>query len=227
MIENSQILEYIGETKTKKLIQEIQNEYFETVAKNFPTKTNPIQNIIANALVTVSDKDDDEIKGIGMSCIDDLINDNFANFWGSILSRASFQILVDQVGVGRNLRMYGNADTFLDTNGGNGSHALGCQFAIGSGVTPPTRTDFKIQTAIQTEFSPVGNMGYNSGLGQGTVTGNSPVLIGSGVISESVIYGRWFVPNQTFLFCLSRDLISPAVSFVNGQVATLEYTFQL
>jgi hypothetical protein len=230
MTENQQLLEHIGKTKTKNLVQDIQNEYFEIVKKTFPKKENPVQNIKANALVFAHKPNDSEIKSIGMSCINDLINDNFAKFWGGIISRTS-PVTLNRLTGGSAvlLDLYRQADSFADTNGNNGSHALGCQFAIGSGVATPLRTDTDVQTIIQSIFSPVGNAGWNSGLGQVQVTGNSAVLIGSGSISETGFFGRWFCnqTNLTELFLQSHDLISPSVNFVNGDVATVEYTFQL
>lgn len=230
MIENSQLLKYVGETKTENLIRNIQNEYFEIVNKNFQQKENPVQNIKANALITVSEKNDDEIKGIGMSCVNDLINDNFGLFWGAVLSRQTQINMIRVAGDSIFFDIYRQADSFSDTNGASPkTHALGCQMKIGSGINIPTRQDFDLQTSIGTFFNPVGSMGYNSGLGQGSITANSPVLVGSGTISEAGIYFRFFSRNTTLTeLCLaSRDLISPAVNFLNGQVATLEYTFQL
>jgi len=227
MIENSQLLQYIGETKTKKLVQSIQNEYFEDLKKKFYEKINPIENLQSCSLVIVHEQNDTEIKGIGMSVLDDLINDNFANFFGAILSKSTFANLKQDTGVFRSTKIYGQKDTFGDTNGASGSHALGAQFAIGSGVTTPQRTDFTIDTIIGAIFNPSGNAGYNSGLGQISVTGLSAVLIGSGSIGNTVMYGRWFSTNSTKLFVISHDLVSPIVSFINGQVATIEYTYTL
>ena len=227
MIQNQQILQYIGETKTKKLVENIQKEYFEILRKKFPEKSNPIENLQCNCLVITHEKNDDEIKGIGISCIDDLINDNFANFFGAILSRLGSKNLIDNANVSRSLLIYGQNDTFGDTNGASGVHSLGCQFAIGSGTTIPARTDFEVESIIQAVFSPSGNAGYNSVSGQISITGASAVLIGSGSIGNAVMYGRWFSVGVTRLFVISHDLISPVVNFVNGQVATIEYTYTL
>jgi len=204
-----QILDYIGETKTKKLVENIQKEYFELVRKTFCQKSNPIQNLQSSCLVMIHDQNETEIKGIGISSLNDLINDNFGVFFGAILSRSTFANLKQDTGVFRSTRIFGQSDTFGDTNGASGSHALGSQFAIGSGTTPPARGDFTVEGLIQAIFNPSGNAGYNSGLGQVSITGVSPVLIGSGSIGNAVMYGRWFSTNSTKLFVISHDLISP------------------
>ena len=228
-MENSQLLEYIGETKTKNLVDDIQKEYFEILKKTFTEKADPIHNINANSLIIVHEKNADEIKSIGMSCINDLINDNFGLFFGAILSRGGSVNLLDTSGVIKNVIIYGQSNNFGDTNGAPPAvHNLGCQFAIGSGVSPPLRNDFVVENIIGGNFNPSGNAGYNSGLSQITVTGLSPVLSGTGSIGNTVIMGKWFsIPSISRLHVLSHDLISPVVNFINGQVATIEYTWQL
>ena len=227
MIENQYLLDYIGKTKTVKLVNEINKNYFEQVFKKYPkSDQTSISNIKGSSLVTIMEEK--EIKSIGMSCVDDLLTDNFGLFWQGIIGRNTPKILVDHLGVNRSVNIYAVNNSFTDTDGdpSASNYALGSYIQIGDGVTTPTRQDFELTNVIG-GFNVTGLGGWNSGLGQVSVSSLSAVLIGSGTITETGLFNRWFTPNTAVQFLMSHDLISPIVPYVNGNVASIEYTLQL
>ena len=224
-MENSQLLEYIGETKTQKLQNEISQIYFEEFNKKYP---NFSYNHKMNSLVTVTKNF--EIKSIGMSCINDLITDTWANFLGALLA-GDFAVLPNPPTISgstsHTLNVYSSFsdDKFNNLNFGS----VGTLIQIGEGVTPATRQDINIENPFGS--SPentrlgTGVGGWNSGLGQIQI----PVQMiagSSGTISETCLYGKWRVTagggNETYL--LSRDNISPVVNFIGGETINVDYS---
>ncbi len=223
-MENSQLLEYIGETKTKKLQDSITKEYFELFHKKFPAYN---ENHKMNSLVTVTDKK--EIKSIGMSCINDLINDNWGKMIKALISGdlAVIPPAVDRQNTTNNaLIVYRTTDQFNSTNTAG---LVGSVIQAGSGSTPATRQDFNIETALiglpQATFNPTGDGSWSSGLGQILIP--SQIVAGQGgTIRETVLFGNWATisPVENQQYCISRDLISPIVNFVIGQTINIDYT---
>jgi len=191
------------------------------------------------ALCYIVDKN--EIKGVGGSTlmkdkngkiISNLILDQFGKWLTTIFTIVS---LTDRpvsikatTGVLEALNIYDNSAFFNDRTGGS----IGVNLAVGSGITAPLRTDFKIETAFATapessNFNLGSNPVYNSGLGNfkpvGTISAG-----GSGTINESVLFAVWIRNlGGVKTFALFRDIISPAQSFIAGQTIALEYTIQL
>jgi len=108
----------------------------------------------------------------------------------------------------------------------------GFSVRVGSGSTPPVRTDFDIETAFGTApestfFVAVSDPVWNSGLGNfkyfaGITAG------GAGTINESIGAYSWQTDGiNNGVFTAFRDIISPAQSFIAGQTIALEYTVQL
>jgi len=102
---------------------------------------------------------------------------------------------------------------------------------VGSGSTPPARTDFFVETIFGTapEASAIATAipVFNSGLGNFKVTGSINAG-GAGTINESILRPNWQDSGSVFRsFTLFRDIISPAQSFLAGQSIALEYTIQL
>jgi len=107
----------------------------------------------------------------------------------------------------------------------------GTAFQVGSGTTPPVRTDFKIQTpfitAPESGIVVTGNGFYNSGLGNFTAS-TLIVAGGLGTINEAI--ATWLINTTANLprsFAYARDLISPAVPFLPAQTITITWTWQL
>ena len=71
-IENQFLMQHIGKTKTKNLVEEINKNWHEDFLNKFPSYDKIVK---ANSLLTTTKEN--EIKNIGMSCINDLLSDNF------------------------------------------------------------------------------------------------------------------------------------------------------
>ncbi len=223
-MENSHLLEYIGKTKTQKLQNEITKEYFEIFYKKYPNFT---ENHKMNSLVTVTK--DLEIKKIGMSCINDLINDNWAKFIGTFLSGAiSVQPpAVDLQNTTNNaLFFYNTVNQFNHTNGVGD---VGSMIQIGSGNTPATRQDFNIETAFvggsEALRTPTGLGAWITGIGQIKIP-MQLMTLGAGSITETILLGNWetISPVENQFYLITRDNISPAVSFIGGESVNVDYT---
>ncbi len=224
-MENSQLLEHIGETKTKKLTDDIQKEYRELITKTFPEKENLIK---TNSLIQVTDIDETEIKSIGMSCVNDL----FINGWLVFISR----VLGAQGGFTNLMRNSGNGQVntyftnsafgmLLNTNGGS----TGSRIALGSGTNPPVMDNFNVQTRLigspQSGDAVCGESVYSVGLSKITIPAVIAPTSDSGTIRESCLFGRWgkASPISIQTYPVSRDLISPSVNYVSAQSISIEY----
>lgn len=218
-MENSQLLEHIGKTKTQKLLNEISKSYFELKEKS-KNRLNP--------MCIVSVEKENEIKSIGMSCVNDLFLNNFGLFFGALLSgNRTTQIVKNQSGSNKNLRMWGNSNMFNVTD----VITVGGMVKIGSGSTPASRSDFTIQTPFgnspENSLRNTGNAGYNSGLGQVTI----PTLIsptgGAGSISEAGLFLRCETIGTGDQIMMSHDNISPVANFSIGDSINVEYILGL
>jgi len=218
-MENQILLEKIGDTKNKNLIDDCYKIYKENLNKQFPDYFD--KNISKMcSLVTITEKE--EIKSIGMSCLNDLLSDNWGLWLNAILGGVTVNIsLRDDSNNLETLRMWSGGDTFNTTNIG----AVGSEIRVGTGTTPPTRQDFNIETFEQTITS--GNGGYNSGLGKIDIPA-SIVSITSFSLSETALFGHWhnfgFSPDD---YLLSRDIISPVASVIIGQTINVDYNLLL
>jgi len=213
--------ELIGETKTPKLIDDCYKIYKENLYKKFPQYFEK-QNTKMFSLVSITEKN--EIKGIGMSKVDDLLLDNWGIFLNGFIGGTGSDITLTRSGGATNqLRLWGAGGSFNTTNAG----ALGSRIAVGTGVTPATRQDFNIEAGTLNLIS--GNGGYNSGLGKVDIPANL-VSTSSFLLSETGLFGVWiFNPTSPLIdsFMLSRDNISPAVSVIIGQSINVDYQLLL
>jgi len=192
------------------------------------------------ALCFVTDKG--EIKSVGGSTlmqnkkngeiVSDLILDNFGVLFAGVMSRFravdKIVSLTDKTGAPITLKAIGSATTFPQTGFGS----IGNSFQVGSGSTPPARTDTDIETAFGTapesgNMFPASDPVFNSGLGNFKMIA-SIVAGGSGTINESIWIGQFLnTSNAVNEYVFFRDVISPAVGFIVGQSIALEYTVQL
>ena len=129
-MENSQLLEYIGETKTQKLIQSITKEYFEI--KNKKTKND----LNSNCLISVVDEK--EIKAIGMSCVNDLLNNNFAKFIEGAFMRGGTETLKSISNVDEDVRFTSASATRYNNNQTSQTTPIGSRVQVGSHCSCPT-----------------------------------------------------------------------------------------
>jgi len=184
--------------------------------------------------------DKGEIKGVGGSTllkdrktgqiVSNLVLDQFGIFLAGIFKSRTTGvntiIIKDTGGTDRSVRMYSSTGTF------NEGTPIGMEVQIGSGTTPPVRTDVFLETPFITTpeagaFAAVSNPVWNSG--QGTFKYAATISAGdSGTINEAIMRAAWgdIVP-QVKIFTLFHDAISPGVVFVSGQSITVEYTIQM
>ena len=191
------------------------------------------------ALCYVIDKN--QVLGVGGSTLlkdkkgkitSNLILDNFGLWLAKIFSTLTTtnQSFTGVNTGGANSPIHSRALTsnvFNITSGG----AVGVRLIVGSGSTPPARTDFFVQTkfitAPENALFASGFPVYNSVLGNFKNLG-SILARGSGTINESALVDRMRTQASGIAdLSLFRDIISPAVPFIAGQSIALEYTIQL
>jgi len=220
-MENQILLEKVGETKTQKLIDDCYKIYKEKFQKQFPDFLEKNHTKICS-VVSVTEKD--EVKGIGMSCLNDLLLDNWGIFFNAFMGGTGSDITLTRIGGATNqLRMWGAGGSWNTTNAG----ALGSEIKVGTGVTPATRQNFNIEAGSL--GLNMGNGGFNSGLGKVDIPANL-VSLSSFSLSETGLFGRWiFNPTAPLIdsFMLSRDNISPVVSVIIGQTINVDYQLLL
>jgi hypothetical protein len=211
--------EFRGKTKSQKLIDDCYKIYKENFTKEFPeyfTKTHSKACSIVTALK------ENEIKNIGISKVDDLLLDNWGNFFGALMGGASAG-MVSTLGSAETVHTFGSdiGRRFNIVNIG----ALGTLVQVGTGTTPATRQDFKTETLVQTLTS--GNGGWNSGLGKIDIPA-SGVSTSIFSISETTLQGQWVENFQNVRnFLLARDNISPVVPVLIGQTINVDYQMLL
>ncbi len=215
-IENQFLMQHIGKTKTKNLVEEINKNWHEDFLNKFPSYDKIVK---ANSLLTTTKEN--EIKNIGMSCINDLLSDSFGLWFGHLLGQIGGYNMINVGNVSKAYKALGAGTKWNNTDN---SVAIGCAILVGTGTTPATRQDFKIETAFTGEIS-TGNGGWNSGLGQVSFS-MSPLVAGGGAsLSETAWYFSMATNSaihETNLF--SRDNISPVVPVVIGETINVDYT---
>ena len=188
------------------------------------------------ALCYIVDKN--EIKGVGGSTllkdkndkiISNLILDQFGILLAGMFKGGTLEksvVILDVNGAPSTLIVNSTASVKF-----NQRNAVEVSFQVGSGSTPPIRTNFNIETAFGTlpesqGFTTVIPV-WNSGLGNFKNNG-SIIAGGAGTIDESILQINWLDSSSVFrTFVLFRDIISPSASFIAGQTIVLEYTIQL
>jgi hypothetical protein len=224
-MENQQLLEHIGKTKTKNLIEDIEKEYFERKYKSFGIKDN--QETVTPVSV-VSATVDDEIKQIGTSCINDLLLDNWGAYYQVIYGR--YNGGATMVNTGGSPLQYRASSTERIWN----SHLtpVGTQVQIGQGTTPAVISDFSIETPF---VGGIESIPRSTGLGFYTVASStanvsthwSP-MSQAGAISETTFQlniKRNDASDTVTFQIISRDNISPVVNFNIGEQVNVDYSF--
>jgi len=207
--------DFIGQTKNKKVIDESHKIYLEQFQKRFP---NYFDSNYSKAMSLVTITEEQEIKNIGMSKVDDILNDNYGKFLLAFLSGNSSNVSLTTTSGSRDFRFWGSqTQLFNITNNG----VVGSRIAVGSGVTPATRQDTNIESEKNKEST--GNGGWNSGLGKIDIPMLSAIATLAYDITETALFGAWIptaqVPHETML---SHDVFSP-VSVIIGQTINVDY----
>jgi len=183
--------------------------------------------------------DNSEIRGVGGSTllkdkngkiVSNLILNQFGEWLAAIFKSTSTgnrsTTLTSEVGASEFVQEYGGT---LFNNGGAG---FGSTLQVGSGTTPPARSDFFVETAFgiapeNFRFAPASNAVYNSSLGNFKVSASINAG-GAGTINESILMMQWDnTASALKTFSLFRDIISPGQAFIAAQTIALEYTVQL
>jgi len=155
-----------------------------------------------------------------MSCINDILSDNFATFLGQLIGQSGLNRMNDVSNVNYGVPVWAGNNTFNR----NSEQATGTLIKIGTGTSQATRQDFNIENEKMAVNTGVG--GWNSGLGK-TDIASSVVSNFADSISETAIFAKWWQnlggqsPVRTFL--LSRDNISPVVSVIIGETINIDY----
>jgi hypothetical protein len=224
-MENQQLLEHIGKTKTSNLIEDIEKEYFERKYKSFGIKDN--QETVTPVSVVTSTKDD-EIKQIGTSCMNDLLLDN----WG-----AYYQVIYGRYNLGASMKLTSGSTVQFRANStqriwNNGNTACGTQVQIGTGTTPATTSDYQIETpfvgGIEAIPRSTGIGFYTVGSSTANVSTHWSPMSQAGAISETTFQLN-IKRNDTAVtvnpIIISRDNISPVVNFNIGEQVNVDYSF--
>jgi len=228
---NEYLNQFKGDTINDRIVKDSTNYLLEEKLR--VTEKNPNE----VCLVSVLDPKTKEIISIGGSTPSDLILDAFGFLLqehnrlpvGSSPPVDSPLVFKANDGVTRALRMVSpnpqvSYNSPLGTRGG--------QIQIGSGSTPPVRTDFDIETpfVVSPEDSPVDVTPpfYDNVLNQIQFF-SSFQAGGSGSISEIGFFCFWrdITTGGTRLYLLAHDLISPSVSFIATQVITMSWIWQI
>lgn len=210
----------IGQTKSQKLVDEAFGIYKELFQKYYPEY---FQNNHSKCLSVVTVLENNQVMNIGMSKVDDLLNDNWGKFLASFIAQNSSSVtLQDITNTSQTTQIYGfSNDKFNNVASGN----IGSIISVGSGITPATRTDTDIETLLQTLVS--NNGGWNSSLGKIQAPAAS-VSTFTGTIVETVLISRWARSvGSTSDFLLSRDNISPGVPVSIGETINVDYNILL
>jgi len=221
-MENSQLLEHIGKTKTDNLIRDIQKEYFEQRQKKFENKNETI-----NPMSVVSAIKDGEIKSLGMSCISDLLLDNWGKFYACFLGRTNQQVMQDISNITRNFNWSGTNRMW-----NNQYNSCGTSVQIGQGATPAQITDYGINTpfvgGIESTRRSTGIGFYTVGLSTANVSTHWSPMSQNGSIAETVFFLNMRDESGatiTRVIAISRDNISPVVNFSIGEQVNVDYSF--
>lgn len=227
---NDYLNQFIGYSAKQKILMDAQKYLLEEKRKILDS--NPFE----ISLVYVTDLKSKEIKSIGGSIPKDLIMNNFGEFWAG-MNRIPTQVgasitpgLVDDTNTVRVIGLNIGATSEYNNTGGGG--AIGSEIAVGQGSTAAARTDFNIETNFanggpeDTKGSTLSG-GYNSSLGQVSVSRTITPTAGTGTVTESAIFFEWIFVGGVGGFLIARDIISPGVSFIIAQAITIVYTWQL
>jgi len=224
-MQHLELLEKRGETKTDKLIQDCYKIYRESFDKQFPDYFE--KNLVkAISFVTTFEKDSNEIKGIGMSCPDDLLTKQFAQWFGGIIGGVNGAVPEPVKATNGSTASIGNSHGGSNFsrwgNTANGIRLRGMRLSWGNGTDAITKDSFNDSNIIQSLTLPNGGT-FVSGLGQVTWSG-SVVIAVNDTIRQTSILGIWADTSQNNKnYLLLYDNINPTVPVSIGEILNIEY----
>ena len=224
---NEILFDFVGYTQKEKVVMDATKILLENKAKALGYLPKPAE----VSLVIASENG--EIKSIGGSVPNDLINNNwgimFAAWFRSTTPGGGTIIsLDDDGGVARTIKIGTSVGPGAWNNATGGS-----RFQVGQGSTVAARSDLAIETPFanagpEDSLENTGVGGWNPGLGQGTIVALIGPTAGSGTVTETV--DMWFFSDQVpsgHNFLMAHDIISPGVAFVIAQTLTVTYVWQM
>jgi len=218
--------DYKGYTFKEKIVTDCQKILIENKSKSLGYLPRPSE----TSLVTVLDKNKEEILGLGGSKPNDLLLEQF-NTLIELYNRSNNLAVVMKLtnGLTANIKAIGTINNWYSFSL---NRSAGTRIGVGAGITPPARSDFQIETpfgsAPESGFTNTTDGGYNSGLGQVSASSTIGATGGAGTINESALLGFWVdTANIARALALARDAISPAPSFIAGNFINVNYVWQL
>jgi len=220
-LDNPDFTQYHGHTYNQKKIDEIY-AYIKEDRINNSLKSH---NYLPASLVAVLK--DNEIKQLGCSVPNDIINDNFGLVFAGAFKDVLFATqptvnLVDDTGSTETVFLYTVTGETAYNNG------MRSRVQIGQGSTGPLRTNFNIETPFANGGVEDGKIDTDDG---SFILGPSQVQVGkiisptggSGVIEETCLFGVWRIDSGAQrVFLLSRDAVS-SLSFEEGEGVSVRY----
>jgi len=221
---NPDFAQYEGKTFNEKLVNEI---YAYIKEERIKSNLNH-HNYLPASLVT--SLKDDEIKKIGCSIPNDIINDNLGELLAAIFRPVStgtktVTTFEDTNPTTRSLIIYSSTVGELYTSGAGGALT---RVQLGQGSTAPTRTDFNIETPFANGGPEDGKNKTDDGSflpssNQVQVGKLIGPMAGGGTITETCLFGVW---NATVgglaEFLASRDLVG-SIPFLIGEFVSVRY----
>ncbi len=229
-MENQILLEKIGETRTEKLITDCNKIYMEEFRKEFPNyfESNYLKSICK---VITTHKESNEIKGIGMSCMNDLMSANFAKWLGGFLGNTNQT-------TGSDMRGHPTGGGFpcgfshgAGNGSGWGSNQVGIRgliLSVSNATEIPIKDIFTPPPSTSGQSLLVNAGSFSAGLNTVTWSGGNTSLVNpSFFISNANVLATWSRNNTTdATWVILADSISPSVEVIFGESIFLEYTFQ-
>jgi len=224
---NQELLQYKGYTAKEKVISDCHKILQENKLKELGYLPRPNE----SCLITVLDKNKEEILGIGGSKPSDLILDNWGTWWALMggVNNGFFFPKQTNGSTANNFKSKGTTQNWYNFTL---SATAGTRIQVGSGATPPTRADFFVDTAFGTSpesvsfNTPIG--GYNSGLGQISYGASIGATGGSGTVAEAITILVFVdLGNISRAMAITRDLISPTVGFSPANFINVNYIWQI
>jgi len=233
--------EFVGKTFTEKLNDKMAAYFQERKFQKLGYIPRP------GVIAMVHTLKDGEIKSLGASDPDDIINNNFGKWLAAMMTPVSGALGSTSLA---ELGGPGGVDPPVDITGSTAEriwwttdagqvyqrrgHGI-TLFQIGSGVTAPDVADVNIETAFPSSPESlrtliIGTGGYNGTTGRVSLGTNIGPTTDAGTVNELALYMTWarFPPNtgaNTYL--LSHDEISPGVAFITGETLFCQYFWQL
>ena len=222
---------------SKRHNEECQIARTETMIKKLKgndTKIGLTYNVCESTVVSIINPLTRKIKDVGFNIPQDLVLDNFGNWFAGIMRGApsatleSSIVLVDDSNTARTLYIHskntGSANSF---NGPSSSTYVGTLMKAGSGATAAARSNYKIQTSLAN--APESGYIYSSygSYATGMINGVGVVTCGgSETVQEIGLFGAWAIAspvNTIYNFMLFHDVLGASLSTVAGDAIDIAY----